>query len=289
MGQIAGPEENGGVRALNVKLRSRFALEELTPRRIYQGVARRLTDIPHGLAWSMPSEQAHRNRERLEAVRDRHAGQRCFILGNGPSLARMNLAPLQKEITFGLNRIYLLFDELRFVTSYHICVNELVLEQFAHEIGRLRMPRFLNWNGRGLFDAAEQGISFLRISPSLGDRFAGDLRGPISSGGTVTYVAMQVAFAMGFSEVILIGVDHSFADRGTPNEVQVRRAAKDLNHFHPDYFPQGFKWQLPDLRRSEIAYELARQAYEEAGRRLVDATLDGKCPVFERVEYASLF
>ena len=59
---------------------------------------------------------------------------RCFILGNGPSLKKTNLALLENEYTFGLNRIYLLFDQLGFSTTYYVAVNHLVIEQCANEI-----------------------------------------------------------------------------------------------------------------------------------------------------------
>ncbi len=49
------------------------------------------------------------NHRRIEHFRDRHRGERCFILGNGPSLIRLDLSKLRGERTFGLNRIYLLF------------------------------------------------------------------------------------------------------------------------------------------------------------------------------------
>ena len=38
---------------------------------------------------------------RMNALRDIHQGQRCFIIGNGPSLRNMDLSPLAKEHTFG--------------------------------------------------------------------------------------------------------------------------------------------------------------------------------------------
>lgn len=55
------------------------------------------------------------------------------------------------------------------------------------------------------------------------------------------------------------------------------------------YFGTGFRWQLPDLQASERAYSLARQRFELGGRRVLDATVDGKLQVFEKVSYASLF
>ena len=45
----------------------------------------------------------------------------------------------------------------------------------------------------------------------------------------------------------------------------------------------------PDLDASEIAYHAARQAYQEAGRRVLDATIGGKLNVFSKVDYDALF
>jgi len=64
---------------------------------------------------------------------------------------------------------------------------------------------------------------------------------------------------------------------------------EDPNHFAPNYFGAGFKWQLPDLVGSERAYTLAHTAYEAAGRSVVDATVGGKLTVFPKVDYQRLF
>jgi hypothetical protein len=39
----------------------------------------------------------------LSPFRNRHAGRRAFVVGNGPSLAKMDLGLLRNEITFGSN------------------------------------------------------------------------------------------------------------------------------------------------------------------------------------------
>ncbi len=267
----------------------RFDIREFSLDRIVGGVVRRVQDIPHTLAWWKNARSGSASRNSALKYANKHVGQRCFILANGPSLATMDLSPLANEITFGLNRIYLMFDKLPFTPTYFACVNELVLEQFSNEIGDLPMPKFLNWNRRSLFSSNDGSINFVKLSLGLHDTFAQEFTQPLSSGGTVTYVALQIAYLMGFSEIILIGLDHSFADQGTPNKVEVRSAEKDSNHFHPDYFPKGSKWQLPDLRRSEVAYEMARRTYESDGRRVLDATVDGKCFIFEKIKFDSLF
>jgi len=93
---------------------------------------------------------------------------------------------------------------------------------------------------------------------------------------------------MGFTRVILIGVDHSFASKGMPNTTVVS-TGEDPNHFSGAYFGKGFRWLLPDLETSEIGYRMARRAYETAGRSVVDATIGGKLDIFPKVSYDNLF
>ncbi len=92
---------------------------------------------------------------------------------------------------------------------------------------------------------------------------------------------------MGFNEVILIGVDHSFKAPGAPNDEVISEGA-DPNHFHPDYFGKGTRWNLPDLKNSELAYTYAKSSFENDGRRIVDATIDGKLQVFPKIDYKNL-
>jgi hypothetical protein len=93
---------------------------------------------------------------------------------------------------------------------------------------------------------------------------------------------------MGFEQVILIGVDHNFVTKGDANKT-VTSQGDDPNHFAPNYFGKGFKWQLPDLETSERAYRMARAAYEDDAREVLDATVGGKLTVFPKVNYTTLF
>jgi hypothetical protein len=147
------------------------------------------------------------------------------------------------------------------------------------------MPRFVTWRGRDWFG---DEVYFLDTDYTAPAEFADDITGRIFEGSTVTYVAMQIAYYMGFKEVILVGVDHSFSTGGQPNETVVSEG-DDPNHFSANYFGKGFKWQLPDLEASEQAYQLAREAFLKDGREIVDATLGGQLRVFPRVDYQSLF
>ena len=223
----------------------------------------------------------------MSELKDIHKGERCFVLGNGPSLGQMDLQSLRGEKTFGTNRIYLLFPKLGFSTTYYAAVNTLVIEQCHEEIRRLSVPKFLAWRGRGWL-RGDPEVVFLDSDYTGPATFSGTLTGRVFEGSTVTYVALQLAYHMGFEEVVLIGVDHAFSREGRPNTTVVAKG-DDPDHFSPDYFGKGFRWQLPDLAASEQAYRLAKQAFEADGRRVLDATLGGKLQVFPKVDYHRLF
>lgn len=261
----------------------RVKITELTPLRLFQSFYRRIGNLPDIFSWMVNTTY----KNRLRVYHNRHKGQRCFLIANGPSLVHTDLSFLQNEISIGMNRIYVIFEDRQFSTTYYSVVNELVIDQFHDDITKLKCEKFVNWNKRGLFKNSGD-INYLNLSSAFNDGFSQDITKTIYSGGTVTYASLQLAYYLGFSEVILIGLDHNFVDKGTPNKTEVRTGA-DQNHFHPDYFPKGMKWQLPDLYRSELAYAKARKEFEADGRRILDATIGGHCQVFEKVDYTSLF
>jgi len=91
-------------------------------------------------------------------------------------------------------------------------------------------------------------------------------------GATVTYVALQMAYHMGFEKVILIGVDHNFVTKGDANKTITSQGGRS-QPLCPNYFGKGFKWQLPDLETSERAYRMAKTAFTADGREVLDATI----------------
>ena len=212
-----------------------------------------------------------------------HKGEDCFIVGNGPSLNRMNLSGLSQYHVFGLNKIHLIFEKQLLKLSYHVAVNPLVVQQMKDELDRdvFACPSFLSYN-------ASRGQSYKnpmvhRLLTSGAWSFYDTILKPICEGFTVTYVAMQLAYYMGFENVFLIGVDHNFKQHGKPNEEQ-KLKGEDVNHFHPDYF-KGQHWHLADLEGNEASYALAKHQFHAANRNIYDATLDGKLQIFDKVSY----
>jgi len=266
----------------------RERIKRATPDPLWQLGRETRIALKHAAAWPQATFHPWRRAsiQRLAELQDSRRGQRAFILGNGPSLARTDVGKLMREATFGMNRIYLAFPEWGFQTSYFVCVNDLVIEQTAQDLAALRLPKFLSWRSRRFVPLDEHTI-FLH-STYEGAGFSQDARGRLWEGATVTFVALQLAYHLGFDPVILIGVDHSFASKGKPNTTVVSQG-EDPDHFDKRYFGAGFRWQLPDLEQSVRGYRLARTAFEADGRRVLDATIGGQLTVFPKVDYNSLF
>ncbi len=263
-------------------------LKQITPESLWQLARSVWLAGVHASQWPQATFHPWRRDSirRLAAFKDIHRGERCVIIGNGPSLQHTDVSRLKDVYTFGMNRVYLAFPDWAFESSYYVAINDLVVEQCAEDIRRLPMPKFIAWHAHHYLSPTDD-TCFLHTTYT-GPKFARDARRRLWESATVTYVSMQLAYYMGFSEVVLIGVDHSFASKGKPNETVVSQG-DDPNHFDARYFGKGFRWQLPDLDTSEIGYAMARQAFEQDGRRIVDATIGGKLTIFPKADFNQLF
>jgi hypothetical protein len=224
---------------------------------------------------------------RLRCLRNRHVGERCVLVANGPSLNHMDLAFLKRETVIGLNKITLGLRRFGFYPRYYVAVNPKVLQQSASDIRALNSVKLLGQHAPAA-GFTEDALTYLvpPASPEVG--FSTDLSQGMHEGWTVTFAALQVAYHLGFHEVLLIGLDHRYTYEGQPNETRVM-LGPDPNHFSDQYFAAGQAWDNPDLARSERSYRLAREAYEADGRRILDGTVGGACTVFPKVDYQSLY
>lgn len=234
-------------------------------------------EIWNRLKWDLNPE-SWRSRHKLNAWKDKYLGDKAVIVCNGPSLLKTDLSLLEGVFTFGLNKINLLFDKSSFRPSCIVAMNKFVIEQNAEFYNHTELPLFLNGNTTKVVQS-RSNITFLKSSSQF--KFARDCSISVYEGATVTFAAMQLAFHMGFKDVALIGCDHNFVTKGPANEI-VDSEEKDENHFDPNYFAGGVKWQLPDLPQSEVCYTLARETYATSGRRIINSTEGGNLEIFSK-------
>lgn len=187
------------------------------------------------------------------------------MIGNGPSLRNVPDEFLQSRPTFGSNRIY-----LRFVPTYYVVVNPLVIENNRAEIEALDCEKFVR---------ANSGLTGHELHKGITAPFSFNPPVWINEGYSVTHVSLQLAYYMGFTTVLLVGVDHRYEFTGKPNETQLLES--DPNHFDPNYF-KGQKWQTPDLAKSEMFYEYAELIFTMHDRRIINLTRNSAEIVFEK-------
>lgn len=233
------------------------------------------------LSPTLRSTNAH-----LGGLQGAYAGETCVIVGNGPSLNSTDLSLLEGRHVIALNRGYIKFDEIGLVPTFLVCVNRHVAEQFGAELANVSCPKVVSRACYDYLPRTQLRHPFYVLESLPGPRFSPDIRRGVWEGCTVTYVAMQLAYFLGFRKVILIGVDHRFTTKGPAHKLVVSDAG-DPNHFDPSYFGPGVAWQLPDLETSEIAYRLALREFHKAGRTIVDCTVNGNLTVFPRSSLAA--
>ncbi len=241
---------------------------------------------------------------RLKQLRSTYYGERCFILGNGPSLNRTDLSKLAGEHTFGVNKIYLLFDRIDWRPTFYSLLDWRVGPEIAPHVGQLDDSlKFIPNRFRGLFPDNDH-TAWYTTRPVLDDvatQFAPDVTLGVPSRGTILVTAIQLAFHLGFREIYLIGTDASYTipdtvrqsgpDRhGTGIRLNLESTADDdPNHFDPTYFGKGAQWHDPNVDEMVRMFRTMRKGVELHGGRLINATVGGKLEVLPRVDYESLF
>lgn len=216
----------------------------------------------------------------IKDFRDKHKGGECFILGNGPSLKDVDLSQLEGRIVFGTNRIYL----SGFTPTYYVAVNPLIIQQFWDDIKEVDAVKFVpNWAFESMETVPpkeEHAGEYVSIDTSLGVPLFSSPEGPIWEGYTVTFVAMQLAYYMGFDRVVLLGLDHYYGEHEKDPNKEVISQTADEYHFDPNYFGKGIRWHNPDIKMSEIAYALAQSAFAMSGRVIMNASSKTACDIF---------
>jgi hypothetical protein len=257
--------------------------------------------ISRKLCWRARYSAARRglpltaNDRRVRSFHNSLRGQRVWVIGNGPSIGHTDLSLLANATTIGTNSIFLNREKMGYDPTHYVVEDYLVAEDRAAEIATITDST--KWFGNYLQYAlpTAAGTLWMNVSADYREtpdwpRFSRDAGRIVHVGGTVTYLCIQLAYYLGASEVVLVGVDHSYAvpDDEPLDGNTITSTRDDVNHFHADYFGAGMRWHLPRVDRMERAYRRARDVFAADGRRLVNATKGGALEVFARVDYDEL-
>lgn len=227
----------------------------------------------------------------LKRFKGKHKGQRCFIIGTGPSLTIEDLERLKGEVTFGSNRIFEIFPRTTWRPTYYINQDFKLIDKFAEEIKALQCQQvFLPLNTMGTFGRRPDFSYFVLRHKDFypGDAdFSTHLNRFMGQGFTVTYGAIQMAHYMGFKEVYLLGIDHNYSI--SLNEKGVPVMKDDVKDYFEGSKASNKGLNLPRIVESTMAYMTARKfADAHPGFTIYNATRGGKLEAFERVDLDSV-
>ena len=150
----------------------------------------------------------------------------------------------------------MLLDKVEFYPSYYVCVNPYVIEQSWQEIQMIDCPKFLSRHGTQFLESQDDLIFLRTLDRPI--HFSQNPARGLWEGATVTFCAMQLAYFMGFTEVVLIGVDHNFVTKGEADQLVVSDG-DDPNHFAPNYFGKGTKWAIAKFGNVRICLSACKR------------------------------
>ncbi|CAM1348064.1 6-hydroxymethylpterin diphosphokinase MptE-like protein [Tenacibaculum insulae] len=239
-------------------------------------------------------------RKKILNLKDKYKGKRCFIVGNGPSLNKLDLGKLKNEYSFAVNGIFYKTKEMGYKPNFYVVEDKAVMNDNTKEINdydcdykffpSIYKPKIKNRKNTFFFNMNRSFYN--EKSPYFETpRFSLDCENRVYAGQSVTIDNLQLAYYLGFTEVYLIGMDFSY---NIPESAKVdghviESTEDDVNHFHPDYFGKGKTWHDPKLHNVLKSYKLSKLMYEFDGRKIYNATYGGNLNIFDRVNYNELF
>lgn len=232
--------------------------------------------------------------EKNKKLKNVFAGERCFIIGNGPSLTVNDLEKVKNEITMGCNGIIDLakicdWKPTCFFFEDSIFVRDRIKnrEQLEILLGYCKYAfTTLKNNLYEKYDMQYEKLYYLYPYRILGNMFfSNDISEKIYSAGTTLYTMMQVAVYMGIKEIYLLGVDFSFHREVDSNgKIIVNKDVK--NHME---MMEQVNEGLYDKNIILKGYECALNYMNEHGIGIYNATRGGKLETYERRNFDSLF
>jgi len=240
----------------------------------------------------------------IEKYKGIHNGEKCFIIGNGPSLKAEDLEKLYATDTdsFAFNRVYLIYDKTNWRPAYYMCQDRNLIQALKDHYSTCKEKVFLGYQAK-----FEYGIDVPEATYYLCDNrtcndlvssldFSSDASQVVIDGASVTYSAIQMAVYMGYKEIYLLGVDHNFSHTLDKNRRIVEHKEVKNDYFdsrYKDAFKRfeekGKTYAAPDKEMIETAFKSAKKYCDNNGIKILNATRGGKLEVFERIEFDKIW
>jgi len=233
------------------------------------------------------------NQKKLEALRDIHKGERCFVVCNGPSLKAEDLDKIYNagDISFGCNKIDKIFSQTKWRPKYYCIIDETL--QYSQLDIMQKIPADLHFYRTESYITTRKvnhpciwlncdGSRALLTNP----KFSEDASNVIYTIATVAYAMLEIAVYMGMREIYIIGCDCSYA-------MELTKDGKIVNHGGSSYFAgsndKDNKTIIAATWEMIKVFEFTKRYANAHGIKIYNATRGGKLEAFERVDFDRLF
>lgn len=144
----------------------------------------------------------------LAMKKDRH-NENCHILGNGPSIANIDLSLLYSETVIGVNASPLLHEQLGRVTDYYCISDRRFFErENINQILKLSEQSTRVFAGYCSGFVEDKDINYVKICG--GDGISEDIHDGFYHGCSAVYFASQLAMWLGFKNIYLYGCEFNY-------------------------------------------------------------------------------
>ncbi|MCF6171891.1 MAG: DUF115 domain-containing protein [Bacteroidales bacterium] len=244
-----------------------------------------------------------KNKQEWKNLKNKYAGKRVFLIGNGPSLNKTPLYLLKDEYTMCFNRFSLFFERLNWTPSFFATTDNLVLSDLLTELDSVVSKSAysffpdIHFRGEKFINKIEQKDNILWIHQLFGRGFSTNLP-KVFPGGSVIYEGFQILRHLGFKEIILLGVDMNFQIHKSVKYLDsksvdiISEQDDDPNHFDPRYFGKNRKYHQPEafvIQSIIDNLDFLGQNMDKFGLQILNAGYDSKVTSFPKVDFESLF
>lgn len=236
--------------------------------------------------------------EQLKVFHNKHKGEKCFVIGNGPSLTIEDLERIHRSgvISFASNLIFGCYDKTKWRPEYYFFTDGMGIRETFQDRKDIEYVaqncRYFFSRSNGDLAKWAQEISnlvlFKYVYSESEERFdfSSDCAEKVYTGYTVTYAMLQMAVYMGFEEIYLLGMDHSFSvERRKDGRIIENKNVRN----HSEIMEKDRMWGVADMERVEKAYTAAKAYADTHGIKIYNATRGGKLEIFERITFDELF
>lgn len=289
-----------------------FAYYWLVPegiRKLLRRLLIRARILPNATLIAKAAELAKRNLE----FRDRHLGQRCFILATGPSVNSQDLRGLSGELCIAAHFFFLhpqikvIKPRYHVITPNHPPFDFDIYDRFLGGIANNYGEDTITFYGYSPFEFSI--LNYLKAHPAAcrrpyrildftqsppldeqnyAEKAIWDIAGSPFTPRTVIYSAVQLAVYMGCKEIFLIGCDHDYLQdlRRRENHFYSEATGNPNDAQHLDAFTMERWFQEYYCRWRD--YRLMKTHLTSRGVRILNATAGGMLDVFPRVELSGI-